>query len=252
MRAAPADASRGRARHKKQFEGAMDVILKVIEGAKSGAKIAVKKSEFLIGRSQTCHLCAGSSAVSRKHCAIIRTDSRVAIKDLDSRNGTYVNGQKIAAETELASGDEIIVGPLKFLITISPGITNTKRPEVKTVADAVTRTAEVPPLAPGDDDISKWLLGPDLSALTETQTIRMDDTNAVKVQKTPADEQAGAEPAEGAEAETKDLPAASEAGESKIEGKPAPGKLPKFSQKPASKDSREAAAEALRAWSRRR
>jgi predicted component of type VI protein secretion system len=72
----------------------MDVSLKVLEGAKSGTKIAVKKTEFIIGRSQDCHLCAGSSAVSRQHCAILRTDNRVSIKDLGSRNGTIVNGNK--------------------------------------------------------------------------------------------------------------------------------------------------------------
>ena len=234
----------------------MDVILKVIEGAKSGAKVAVKKSDFLIGRSQSCHLCAGSSAVSRQHCKITRTDNRVAIKDLDSRNGTYVNGRKIEEETELATGDEIIVGPLKFLITITPGITSTKRSEVKSVAEAVTRTAEIPPLALGDEDISKWLLGPDLSALTETQTIRMDDTNAVQLQKALADEKAQADLTKAAEPETADMPAP-EAGEPegsdvKSDSKAGPGKLPKIPQKPASKDSREAAAEALRAWSRRR
>jgi pSer/pThr/pTyr-binding forkhead associated (FHA) protein len=227
----------------------MDVILKVIEGAKSGAKVAVKKSEFLIGRSQSCHLCAGSSAVSRQHCKITRSDSRVTIKDLDSRNGTYVNGEKVTEEIELATGDEITVGPLKFLITITPGISSTKRPEVKTVAEAVTRTAEVPPLALGDDDISKWLLGPDLSALTETQTIRMDDTNAVKIKKAIAEDSAQTSTEESAEAETTDLPAPP--ADAKSEGKPAPGKLPKIPPK-SSKDSREAAAEALRAWSRRR
>src|SRR3990170_4837570 len=157
----------------------MDVILKVLEGAKSGAKIAVKKTEFIIGRSQGCHLCAGSSAVSRQHCAILRQDNRVSIKDLGSRNGTVVNGIKIAEETELASGDEVTVGPLKFLVTISTGISNAKKPGVKSVAEAMVRTAETPTGSVGDDDITKWLLSP-VSALTETQTIRLDDTNAIQ------------------------------------------------------------------------
>ena len=109
----------------------MEVMLKVLEGAKSGAQVAIKKNEFVIGRSQECHLCAGSSAVSRRHCAILRDDNRVSIKDLGSRNGTLVNGQKIEGEVELASGDEVVVGPLKFLVTISTGIANAKRAEVK-------------------------------------------------------------------------------------------------------------------------
>jgi len=225
----------------------MDVILKVLEGAKSGAKIAVKKTEFIIGRSQGCHLCAGSSAVSRQHCAILRQDNRVSIKDLGSRNGTVVNGIKIAEETELASGDEVTVGPLKFLVTISTGISNAKKPGVKSVAEAVVRTAETPTGSVGDDDITKWLLGP-VSALTETQTIRIDDTNAIQKMREAAEAAAAA-----AESETEATELAAE--ELKAESpaaKPGPGKLPKLPEKAGTKDSREAAVEALRAWSRRR
>lgn len=234
----------------------MDIILKVIEGAKSGAKVAVKKPEFLIGRGHDCHLCAGSSAVSRKHCAILRSDNRVAVKDLGSRNGTLVNGKKIAGEVELASGDEITVGPLKFLITITAGINNAKRPEVKSVAEAVARAADAPPTPTGDDDISQWLVEPETSALNETQTIRMDDTNAVhtRLRQALADEALAAAEGAAITADTTDEPAAQEAheAEEKPAEKRAPGKLPKVPTKPSSKDSREAAAEALRAWSRRR
>jgi pSer/pThr/pTyr-binding forkhead associated (FHA) protein len=222
----------------------MDVTLKVLEGAKSGAKIAVKKAEFIIGRSQKCHLCAGSTAISRQHCAIIREDNRVAIKDLGSRNGTLVNGIKIDEETELTTGDEVTVGPLKFLVTISTGINNVKKPGVKTVAEAVVRVAETPNGTVGDDDITKWLLGP-VSALTETQTIRLDDTNAIQKMQEAA--------AAAAEADTKATePTPDEAKAEAPSGKSGPGKLPKLPEKPGAKDSREAAVEALRAWSRRR
>jgi pSer/pThr/pTyr-binding forkhead associated (FHA) protein len=225
----------------------MDVTLKVLEGAKTGAKIAVKKAEFIIGRSQSCHLCAGSSAISRQHCAILREEGRVAIKDLGSRNGTLVNGVKIAGETELTSGDEITVGPLKFLVTISTGLSNVKKPEVKSVAEAVARAAEPQKGTVDDDDITKWLLGP-ASALTETQTIRLDDTNAIQKMKEAAEAAAAA-----SESETKELEEAPQEEEAKAEGKKkGPGKLPKLPDKPGAKDSREAAVEALRAWSRRR
>jgi pSer/pThr/pTyr-binding forkhead associated (FHA) protein len=223
----------------------MDVILKVVEGAKTGAKIAVKKNEFVIGRSPECHLCAGSSAVSRRHCAILRHENRVTVKDLGSRNGTLVNGMRISEEVELASGDELVVGPLKFMVTITAGIANVKRAEVKSVAEAVNRAAKTSPADIGDDEISRWLLAPDTSALNETQTIRIDDTNAVHV---------GRPLALDADTAAMDLPDEDDAAETADtqRGKRAPGKLPKMAQKPTSKDSREAAAEALRAWSRRR
>jgi predicted component of type VI protein secretion system len=225
----------------------MDVILKVLEGGKAGTKIAVKKHEFIIGRSQTCHLCAGSTAISRQHAAIVREDNRVTVKDLGSRNGTLLNGVRIEGEHELVSGDEIIVGPLKFMVAITPGIANAKRAKVKSVAEAVTRTADAPAGDVDDDDISKWLLGP-TSALTETQTIRLDDTNAIQSMQKAAEKEAAEAAAKTADDET--VAGAKPAEESSK--KAAPGKLPLIPPKPGSKDSREAAAEALRAWSRRR
>lgn len=231
----------------------MDVTLKVLEGAKIGAKIAVKKAEFTIGRSQGCSLCAGSSAVSRQHCMISRDESKVTIRDMGSRNGTLVNGAKIEGTVELATGDEITVGPLKFLLTITTSLNSVKKPEVKSVAEAVARTASSPSASVGDDDITGWLLGPS-SALNETQTIRIDDTNAIQRMHTAAAEAyAESEAAKSAEA-AKDEAENSETPTDHA-GTPAkrePGKLPKVPDKAGAKDSREAAVEALRAWSRRR
>lgn len=222
----------------------MDVTLKVLEGAKVGAKISIKKPEFTIGRSQGCSLCAGSSAVSRQHCLISRDESKVTIRDMGSRNGTLVNGAKIEGTVELASGDEITVGPLKFLLTISTSLNSVKKPEVKSVAEAVVRTATTPTGSVGDEDISKWLLGPS-SALNETQTIRIDDTNAIQQMHAAAAEAKAAEEAAAAAAEKP-------TDHSGKPAKPEPGKLPKIADKAGTKDSREAAVEALRAWSRRR
>jgi pSer/pThr/pTyr-binding forkhead associated (FHA) protein len=227
----------------------MDVTLKVLEGAKVGAKISIKKPEFTIGRSQGCSLCAGSSAVSRQHCMISRDESKVTIRDMGSRNGTLVNGAKIEGTVELASGDEITVGPLKFLLTITSSLNSVKKPEVKSVAEAVVRTATTPTDSVGVDDITKWLLSPS-SALNETQTIRIDDTNAIHKMHAAAAEAANAEvkAAEAAAAAEAEKPT----DHSGKPAKPEPGKLPKIADKAGTKDSREAAVEALRAWSRRR
>ena len=230
----------------------MDVILKVLEGAKTGTKIAVKKDEFLIGRSQKCHLCAGSSSVSRNHCAILRKDTAVSIKDLGSRNGTLVNGKKIAEETALSSGDEIGIGTLKMLVTITHGITNLKRPKVKSVAEAVDRTVATGDSSIGEEDITQWLLdsppGPSAPPANETQTIQLDDTKSIELKKEiekRMEADAEQKPKAEAEAETE----AEETGKKK---KQEPGKLPSRPKEIGSKDSREAAINALRDFNRRR
>ncbi len=226
----------------------MDVVLKVLEGAKSGAKVAIKKEQFLIGRSQKCHLCVGSTAVSRKHCVINRHSASVTIKDLGSRNGTLVNDQRITEEFEISSGDEIVVGPLRFQITISTGISNRKRSKVKSVAEAVERTASTSDSRVQEDDITQWLIDPESSssAVTETQTIQTDDTHAAGLQQELAksdttEENLVKDDSEAAEEESTD----------EKNKKKAPGKLPPIKKEPDSKDSREAAVAALRNFNRR-
>ena len=234
----------------------MDVILKVISGAKKDAKIAIRKAEFLIGRSQDCNLCVGSSAVSRKHCRITRQDNRVAVEDLGSRNGTLVNGEKISAEAELQSGDEIAVGPLKFLITISKGIKSEKKPAVKTVAEAAKRTVDVSLDDFAEDDISRWLIGSGKSpAVSETKTLVMDETNATQLAEAIREEarhQAENESSESSEPDDSAESLEEQAVDSESSKKKNPGKLPSRPKESETKDSREAAVEALRAFNRRR
>jgi pSer/pThr/pTyr-binding forkhead associated (FHA) protein len=227
----------------------MDVILKVTKGSKIGAKIAVKKDEFLIGRSPECHLCAGSTSISRKHCAITRNGTKVTIKDLGSRNGTVVNGKKTEGEVELQSGDEITIGSLEFLVTITTGLNNEKKPEVKTVAEAVERTVEKSSGSHvGVDDISNWLIDGDKpkGTFSDTQTIRLDDTKSSELREAMKEIQ------DAASAETTEAPAEEAHAAEKSKDKKEPGKLPPMSKQPATKDSREAAVEALRSWNRRR
>src|SRR3954470_10550023 len=94
----------------------MKLKLVVLAGAKEGLEIPLKKEKFLIGRAKECALRAGSEAISRQHCAISRHADGYTVKDLGSRNGTYVNETRIATEVPLAAGNELRVGPLKFRV----------------------------------------------------------------------------------------------------------------------------------------
>jgi two-component system, NtrC family, response regulator AtoC len=76
-------------------------------------------SEVTIGRSRAATIVADHEKVSRLHAKFVRRGDRVFVSDLDSRNGTSVNGTKIVAETEIRPGDEIIVGPVAVMLTVS-------------------------------------------------------------------------------------------------------------------------------------
>jgi len=241
--------------------------LKVLAGAKKGTEIPLKKRKFIIGRASDCTLRAGSEAISRHHCVVLRLDSGVAIRDLGSRNGTYVNDEKIASETSLSNGDRVRVGPLEFIFEGVGELANEKKPKVKDVADAVNRTAQSSDvLSLEEEDISSWLLASGAqssrqlkdAASHETQAMQLDETQALpKITESQTidgieglnPDADGAEPgAEKGEAAEDSLPAEGK----KAKGKKEYGKLPEMPKKPQSKDSREAAADILRELARRR
>jgi len=257
----------------------------VLAGAKEGLEIPLKKDKFLIGRAKECALRAGSEAISRRHCAIIRRESGYTVRDLGSRNGTHVNGEKITAEVALKEGDELRVGPLTFRVaateskqstsTASPESTTAKsdkprkQPPVKNVADVVERTISNSDSA-SEEDVSRWLLnmaGGDVAdTLKETRSMRAEETsttiNRVSVtgdtstiddvseltNSTAANDAAAApEAEEEGSGVWKFLTRGKPAGPKKKE----PGKLPPREEQ-KSKDSRDAAADILREMQRRR
>jgi hypothetical protein len=61
-----------------------------------------------IGRAQDNDVVIEDSYVSRRHCAILVHASNVCeLHDIASKNGTYLNGKRLAGPTRLNSGDEI-------------------------------------------------------------------------------------------------------------------------------------------------
>jgi pSer/pThr/pTyr-binding forkhead associated (FHA) protein len=189
----------------------MELKLVVLAGAKEGVEIPLKKDKFLIGRAKECSVRASSEAISRRHCAIIRVKDKWAIRDLGSRNGTYVNDKRISDPVRLKPGDEIRVGPLKFLVASVAGakavaappdsdaapVPQTrprKQPPVRDVADVVERSIKNKQADDSsiEDDISRWLLGaPDPNGdatLKETRTIRLEETKTHKRATAPAAE----------------------------------------------------------------
>lgn len=93
----------------------------VMEGASGEAlrtlslgKLDLSKTKnILIGRDPGCYLPLNHPAVSFHHAQIYQQNGGLAIRDLNSTNGTFVNGKRIAV-VPLSSGDEIQIGPFKL------------------------------------------------------------------------------------------------------------------------------------------
>jgi hypothetical protein len=135
----------------------MDVRLVVVGGEHSGKVIPIRQSEFVIGRGEGSHLRAHSSAVSRKHCAIVVKQGVVAIEDFGSTNGTFVNGQRIQERRELNIGDRIQIHQWEFELQLAGSPAAKTKPKVHSVQEAAART--VAAAAAGEDgvDIHTWV-----------------------------------------------------------------------------------------------
>lgn len=77
----------------------------------------VPSSVTVLGRRQDCDLCIPIINVSRKHCQLNQDQDKLMVRDLGSRNGTFVNGSEVK-EAELQAGDKLAVGPLSFAVQI--------------------------------------------------------------------------------------------------------------------------------------
>jgi len=71
----------------------------------------------VIGRRHDCDLCIPLKPVSRRHCKLSKNNNTLEIRDLDSRNGTFLNGKRIKGAS-VTAGDYIGVGPLTFLLQV--------------------------------------------------------------------------------------------------------------------------------------
>jgi predicted component of type VI protein secretion system len=151
----------------------MEVQLKVLVGSSAGQTIKIAGPKFYIGRSEDCQLRPRSDLISRHHCALIVEGEYVAIRDFGSKNGTYVNGQRVSSEQELKPGDHLKVGPLEFEVLIDYGsLGGPKKPKVTSVKEAAARTADSGIINtkdnPQDIDLSQWL-GEDLVGEGDTR-----------------------------------------------------------------------------------
>jgi predicted component of type VI protein secretion system len=146
-------------------------LLVLTTGKQEGKSIEIKLPQFLIGRDPQCHLRPASALISKRHCALIQRDGKAFIRDFGSTNGTYVNDERVEGERELKHDDQLKIGPIQFTVRIeeTPAVTaRTPVPATKTPAKPAAKSATpAPATAPAkkpdssEDDIAAMLLSLD-------------------------------------------------------------------------------------------
>lgn len=156
----------------------MELKLKVLVGAQSGHEIRVAGPKFFVGRAEDCQLRPRSDLISRHHCVIVIEEQFVVIRDFGSKNGTYVNGERVVSEVKLNDTDVLRIGPLEFQVSLRESAK--KRPPVNSIEEAVKRTASTD--FDMDVDVSSWLSTPQAKQNdSDTRELRHRDTESVEL-----------------------------------------------------------------------
>lgn len=223
----------------------MQVKLKVMTGSHAGMEIAVTGEKFVIGRSDSCQLRPKSESVSRKHCILVVRDGRVLVQDLNSRNGSFINEERLPSDKAkvLTSGDVLRVGKLEFEVLIEHGLQGDKKPKVQSVGEAAERLVQSSSSGSKFEpvDVTSWL--DEADQIDRDRRLSDPDNRQFRIETVPEIDLSAIQDT--------DL---SSNGESKLEQlkkaqKEPPGKLPtNATQANKPNDSRQAADKALKSF----
>ncbi|MEZ5941281.1 MAG: FHA domain-containing protein [Planctomycetaceae bacterium] len=140
-------------------------ILEIESGKYKGRRVKVSQSETVIGRDENAKIRIASEEVSRQHCILTAEENGIRVKDLQSSNGTFIDGRPIKNEAVLQPGQTLTVGPMTFRLL---GDSKASGKPVQPVRVPKGGTQEESVL---DDDIASWL-AEDTPSLNDTTIIK--------------------------------------------------------------------------------
>ena len=89
----------------------------VLSGFYEGLEVALDRDRIVIGRGRKADLSLAEATISRAHAAVGFDGSSFFVEDLESTNGTLVNGAPIVKQ-QLKHDDEIQMGKLRIGVTL--------------------------------------------------------------------------------------------------------------------------------------
>lgn len=160
----------------------------ILTGNYRGKSINLPERDILIGREKECFIRLFSSEISRKHCVIRFRDKELFIQDLNSSNGTLVNGVVIEDEVLLNSGDRIKLGPAEFQVCTLKSIHDSG--EIRAQEEEIAgwlkdkKENEVPDLgttvvAPGEDEATST--GPSQNSTVEIPVSERSREKSIRI-----------------------------------------------------------------------
>jgi pSer/pThr/pTyr-binding forkhead associated (FHA) protein len=84
-----------------------------------GPDIPLNHPTVLVGRHPACDAKIDSRVVSLRHCILSQDADEVVVIDLDSTNGTWINGRRVE-RGRLKPGDEMAIGRMRYRVVDAP------------------------------------------------------------------------------------------------------------------------------------
>lgn len=100
-----------------------------LAGPIAGRRYKLADGEYIIGRRSDCQIFVPDMRVSRQHARLWKANEAWEIEDLGSNNGTFVNGVKVLAATQLRHDDEILIANNRIRVESRDTSTDSRPPE---------------------------------------------------------------------------------------------------------------------------
>lgn len=82
------------------------------------APVQLTRADNVLGRDVQAAVWFDRPGISRHHARIVITGDSATLEDLDSKNGTFLNGERLVEAAALHDGDEIRLGPVKLTFRV--------------------------------------------------------------------------------------------------------------------------------------
>lgn len=149
----------------------------------------MKSNPYKVGRAEDCDLKLESKTVSRQHCELKLKSMGLTVLDLQSRNGTLVNGEAVVPgkRTLIKVGDELKIGKyfLKVLSTSSASADAEQPPDAISSVDTSDYSSETKADTGAVDDLLS-----DLEQFISTFSLTKAEANEATVGQVPSQKQA--------------------------------------------------------------
>ena len=128
-------------------------VLTFVHGTQQGESVPLgAEGSWIAGRSAEADVVIRDDTVSRKHLRIYHAHGGLWLRDLGSRNGTHVNGHKVARH-RLIEGDRITVGANLLRVEMAPASARTRIRPDESAGRSMSGSLQDIPLA----DVLQWL-----------------------------------------------------------------------------------------------